>query len=399
TAGLNIITTLNWEFQEVAEKTVADGTRSNKAFDAQNAALTAIDPKTGQILAMVGSADYFATSSYPAGCQEGLDCKFEPKVNAAAYGNGRQPGSAFKPFAYAQAFIKGYTPETTLWDAKTEFNPDCPENATGSDEDQFGEKCYHPENYDGKFRGKITMREALAQSINIPSIKTLYLAGIKETIGLAQNMGITTLNKPLSWYGLSLVLGGGEVRLLDLVSAYSVFANDGLRLLPSPILKIEDERGNIIEENKKTPRRVLESEIARLVNNILSDNESRIPIFGRASPLFIGGYDVAAKTGTTQDFRDGWIIGYSPTLAAGVWVGNNDNSEMKKEPGVVLAGPIWNRFMREALKKFPKEDFPKPDEKDSEKPALEIESSLSNDDPQYQNWQYGIQSWTKNKQP
>lgn len=396
--GLKVYTTLDWQLQETAEDIVRDGVAANKGFNAHNASLVAINPNNGEILALVGSADWSALMSWPENCaasEEG--CLFDPKFNVATLGE-RQPGSAFKPFAYAQAFKKGLFPETILWDVKTEFNPNCTSTAV-QEKDEYGLDCYHPENYDGRFRGPISLRQALAQSINVPSVKVLYLAGLQETINLAQTFGITTLDKSLSWYGLSLVLGGGEVKLLDMVSAYGVFATRGLRVPPVSILKIEDSEGNILEENKKTQKRVLEAQVADLINDILSDNEARAPIFGLRSPLYLPGYQVAVKTGTTQEYKDGWTIGYTPSLTVGVWVGNNNNSPMKKEPGVVLAGPIWNKFMKKALEKYPGQPFQKPDFQ-TEAPISKGEIDLENPlDPQYQNWQEGIQNWLRAKQP
>lgn len=411
--GLKVYTTLDWELQEIAEKAIKEGVEINKNYNAHNAGLVAIDPQTGEILAMVGSKDYFG-ESYPEGCKPGLDCLFEPNVNVTNYGGGRQPGSAFKPFAYASAFKKGLTTEAILWDVKTEFNPDCASSAN-QEKDEYGLDCYHPKNYDDKFKGPITFRQALAQSINVPSVKVLYLAGVQETIKLAKTLGITTLNQPSSWYGLSLVLGGGEVKLLDMVSAYGVFAAEGLKVLPVSILKIEDRQGNILEKNKKTSKRVLEVQISRLINDVLSDNTARAPMFGLQSSLYFKDYQIAVKTGTTQDYRDAWTIGYSPTIAAGVWVGNNDNSSTGEKPGLVLAAPIWHRFMEEALLKFPKKDFEKPESILVEKPVLKGEinqedphsilhyveksnprAEMSQDpeeDPQYLNWEEGIKKW------
>ena len=348
--GLKVYTTLDWHFQEAAEKAVAEGAKRNRAYGGYNASLTAIDPKTGEILAMVGSADWFG-KPYPEGCDltPKVDCLFDPFVNVATYKIGRQPGSAFKPFVYATAFQNGYDDKYIVVDERTDFGI-------------WGDKHYIPENYDGKFRGPVTLRQALAQSLNVPSVNVLLnLAGLPESIETAKKCGITTLNKPSPFYGPSIVLGGGEVKLLDMVSAYGVFAAEGSRIPPVSILKIEDSKGNVIEENKKTPKRVLEIEPARLINDVLSDNESRTPIFGANSAMYFKDYPVAAKTGTTGDFRDGWIIGYTPSIVAGVWVGNNDNTPMNKEPGVVLAGPIWRTFMNEALLKFPKENFTKPE--------------------------------------
>lgn len=400
--GLKVYTSLDWQLQERAEKVVKEGVERNKGFNSHNAALVAINPQTGEILAMVGSKDYFE-EPYPENCTPGLDCQFEPNVNAAMYGGGRQPGSAFKPFAYAVAFQKDLTPDTVIWDVKTEFNPDCSPEAD-QEKDEFDLDCYHPKNYDDEFRGKITPRESLAQSINLPSVKVLYLAGVRETINLAKKMGITTLEQPSSWYGLSLVLGGGEVRLLDLVSAYSVFAAEGLKVSPVFIQKIEDSEGNIIETYKKTQKRVLDPQTARLINDILSDNEARAPMFGLYSPLYFPGYQVAAKTGTTQDYKDAWTVGYTPLVAAGVWAGNNDGSLPEEEPGLILAGVMWNQFMRKALEIYPSQGFTEPEPTKpipTEEPLthsvlhyLREEPDL---DPQYQNWEWPIQSWLENQ--
>jgi len=391
--GLKVYTTLDWGLQQEAEKIVQEGVKSNEGYGAYNASLVALNPQTGEILALVGSADWYATSSYPEGCpgtEEG--CLFDPKFDIATLGE-RQPGSAFKPFAYAEAFKKGLTPETVFWDTKTEFNPNCASTAV-EEKDQYGLDCYHPANYDGKFRGPMSLRNALAQSINIPAVKVLYLAGVKDTIETAKSFGITTLNQPLSWYGLSLVLGGGEVKLLDLTSAYGVFANNGLKSPPVAILKITDSEGNIIEENKKTPQRVLEENIANMINSILSDNEAKVPIFGRYSILNIPGYQMAVKTGTTQEFKDGWTIGYTPSIAVGVWVGNNNGGLMNKEPGVVLAGPIWNKFITKALEAYPSnKTFQEPDLSKNENPLLRGEADLNKDDSQYSNWQAGRDAW------
>jgi len=345
--GLKVYTSLDWELQQSAEKAVKEGAEINKSYHAYNAALVAIDPKTGEILAMVGSKDWFA-DPFPKGCELTLkvDCLFEPYPNVAL--RGRQPGSAFKPFVYATAFKNGYDDKYIVIDEQTNFGI-------------WGGESYIPQNYDGRFRGPVTLRQSLAQSLNVPSVKVLaYLAGLNNSIQTAKDFGITTLTNPASFYGLAIVLGGGEVKLLDMVSGYGVFATEGLAVPPVSILKIEDSKGNIIEENKKNPRRVLDKEPAMLINDILSDNEARTPIFGPSSPMYFKDYQVAAKTGTTQNYRDGWIIGYTPSFVAGVWAGNNDNSSMWKEPGIVVAGPIWRAFMEKVLPKFPKETFNKP---------------------------------------
>lgn len=345
--GLQIITTLDRQLQKIAEEAVSKYAEKNeKLYKAKNAALTAIDPRSGQILAMVGSRDYF-------------DIANEGNFNVATAK--RQPGSAFKPFAYAMALQKGFTDSTVLFDYKTEFNPECSAQ-TNEEKDKYGIDCYHPQNYDGNFRGPVTMRQSLAQSLNIPSVQTLYLAGINDTIDLAQNMGITTLQENRQNFGLSLVLGGAEVKLLDIVSAYGVFANDGIRQTPSFIMRVTDVNGNLLEEYKPKEERVLDQQISRMITDILSDNRSRTPVFGANSSLYFPGRPVAAKTGTTQENRDAWVIGYTPSLASGVWVGNNDNASMTRQgAGISASGPMWHEFMANALKDKPVEDFQLPD--------------------------------------
>ena len=346
--GLKIYTSLDYELQKIAEEAVKKGIERNKNYNAHNAGLVVISPKSGEVLAMtVGTGDYYATPE-PENCQPGKTCLFDPQFNVVTgteKNPGRQPGSALKPFVYATAFEKNYNDKTVVVDEPTNFGI-------------WGGIEYIPQNYDGLFRGPVTLRQGLAQSLNIPSVKVLlYLAGLEDSIKTAQDCGITTL-KPL--FGPSIVLGGKEVNLLEITSAYGVFANDGLQVPPTSVLKIEDQFGNIIEENKKTPKRILESKVVKLINDILSDNEARAPIFGLKSSLYFENAEVAVKTGTTQNYRDGWTIGYTPSLSVGVWVGNNNNAPMSKEPGVVLAGPIFHEFLEKALLKYPKENFPKP---------------------------------------
>jgi membrane peptidoglycan carboxypeptidase len=415
--GLKVYTSLDWELQQEAEKIIKDSVElRNRGLGAYNAALVALNPNNGEILAMVGSADWNATSSLPEGCSPGLNCLFEPKVNVAVFGEGRQPGSAFKPFAYANAFEMGYTPETILWDTLTEFNPECDETGT-QEKDENGMDCYHPFNYDGNFRGPMSLRNALAQSINVPSVKLLYLAGVQETISLAKSFGITTLNQDLSWYGLSLVLGGGEVKLLDMTSAYGVFATRGYGVPPVSILRIEDNEGNIIEENTRSKKRVLSSQTADQINDVLSDNVARTPIFGANSWLYVPGYQTAVKTGTTQGYKDAWTIGYSSNVVVGVWAGNNDGTPADKRPGADLAGPIWHNFILEAMAKYPPQDFIKPEVVTTQKPVVngvvdwqnphEILYYINKDDPlgdaptnpsqdsQYEHWEAALQKWIK----
>jgi len=351
--GYKVYTTLDWELQQAAETAIEDNVERINSHKAHNASLVSIDPRTGEILAMVGSVDWFG-DPYPEGCISGKDCKLDPKLNVSTYRIGRQPGSAFKPFVYVTAFRNGYDTEYTVIDEETNFGV-------------WGDKEYIPRNYDGLFRGEVTLREALAQSLNIPAIKVLLnLSGLQESIDTARRCGISTLKESASFYGPSLVLGGGEVRLIDLVSAYGVFATEGIRYPVVSILRIEDSKGNIIEQKKKTPRKVLDEEATRMLSSVLSDNNARAPMFGYNSSLYFPNYQVAVKTGTTNDYKDAWTIGYTPSISTGVWVGNNDNSPMIK--GVMFSTPIWHQFMETALTKFPKENFtpPKPKEEEEE---------------------------------
>ncbi len=355
--GLIVTTTLDWKWQEEAERLVAEGARKNEELiQAKNMALVAVDPTSGGILAMVGSRDYF-------------DVENDGNFNVATAL--RQPGSAFKPFVYATAFLKGFTPETVLFDVPTEFNPLCapggePRPGSGIDP----QDCYHPANYDERFRGPVSVRQALAQSLNVPSVKLLYLTGIDDSIKTAEALGITTL-KDRSRYGLSLVLGGAEVKLLELTSAYGVFANDGILNPPAAVMKIETASGRVLEEHRPEPRLVLDQRVARMISDVLSDNDARVPVFQPRSSLYFPDVQVAAKTGTTQDYRDAWAVGYTSAVAVGVWAGNNDNTPMRqKGSGVMAAAPIWHEYMAFALRERPSESFTPPEPAGSEKPIL-----------------------------
>ncbi|MBI4101494.1 MAG: transglycosylase domain-containing protein [Candidatus Nealsonbacteria bacterium] len=347
--GLKVYTSLDWDIQQTAEKSVAEGVERNKAYGAYNAGMAAISPKTGEVLALtVGTGDYNA-KSYPEKCVSGISCLFDPKFNVVVgtrENPGRQPGSAFKPFVYATAFKKDYDDKYVVTDEFTDFG-------------RWGDQeHYTPQNFDGLFRGPVTLRQSLAQSLNVPAVKTLLnLAGLEDSVKTAQDLGITTLKPP---YGPSIVLGGWEVRLIEMISAYGVFAAEGLKMPITPILKIEGSNGEVIFQSENTPKRVLDSHAARLVNNILSDNEARTPMFGPRSTLYFPEWQVAAKTGTTQDFRDGWIIGYTPSIVTGVWVGNNNNAPIKKEPGSVVAGPIFHDFLEKTLPRLSSAAFTAP---------------------------------------
>lgn len=343
--GLKVTTTLDYDLQQKAEGIVKKFSLENKQkFNAENAALTAIDPKTGQILVMVGSRDYF-------------DKEINGNFNVTTAH--RQPGSAFKPFVYAAAFNKGFTPETVLFDLPTQFQANCDPKGVPMSPNTKPEDCYMPGNYDDKFVGPITLRNALAQSRNIPSVKILYLTGLKDSLRLAKDMGIENLGGE-NQYGLSLVLGGGEVSLLDITSAYSVFANNGTKNPKTGIIEVQDKDGNIIEKFEQKNIEVMPEETALKISDILSDNVARTPLYGNRSLLYFENYSVAVKTGTTNDYRDAWTVGYSPNITVGAWVGNNNNTSMEKKVAGLIVTPMWRAFMDEALSKFPKEKFKKP---------------------------------------
>jgi len=349
--GLKVITSLDYHLQSIAEDIAAKGALENeKKFNAENVGMVAVDPRSGEILTMVGSRNYF---------DKAIDGNYNIALAL------RQPGSAFKPFVYATAFKKGYNPDTVVYDLKTQFSTACaPDNFSKAD------PCFSPDNYDGVFRGPVSLRNALAQSLNVPAVKTLYLAGLKESLKTARDMGITTLKGP-ERYGLTLVLGGGEVTLLDLTSAYGVFANDGVRFEPHAVLRVEDNQGNVLETYEPSVTEALSPEVARQVTDVLSDNDARSPAFGENSALNFPGRSVAAKTGTTNDYRDAWIVGYTPRIAVGAWAGNNDNSVMQKKVAGFIIAPLWRSFMVEALKGVPEEKFPPaPPIPEDLKPAL-----------------------------
>lgn len=340
--GLHVTTTLDWKLQEQAQKIVAEEVAKAKTLKVSNGAAVAIDPKTGEILVMVGSKDYSATDSGGY------------KFNVATQGL-RQPGSTMKPITYASAFLKGYTPSTLLMDVDTKY----PSGEAAKPE-------YNPKNYDGKFHGPTQLRFALGNSINTIAVKVSALVGIKDVLRVAYDMGLTTLEPTdanLKRFGLSLTLGGGEVTLLDITSAFGVFATEGLRQNPVAIKKVEDAKGLVLFELKTvSPKRVIPDDVSYLVSHILSDNNARKDAFGDRSMLATVGKTVAVKTGTTDDKRDNWTIGYTPSLVVGTWVGNNDNSPMNQAlaSGITGAAPIWNRIMKEALKNKPDEQFARP---------------------------------------
>ncbi len=344
--GLKVYTTLDWQTQQIAQESIKWGVERNKKLaNANNAGMVVQDAKTGQILAMVGSYDYF-------------DVKNQGNFNVCLAK--RQPGSSFKPFVYLESFLKGYRPETIVFDLKTNFD------TTG----EIGRE-YIPRNFDHKYRGPVSLRNALAQSINIPAVKMLYLAGIKDVIKLAKKLGITTLNEP-DRYGLSLVLGGGEVRLLDMVEAYSVFAQNGIKHSQRFILKVEDNDGNVLEEFEDENKEVVDPQKVKILNNILYDNEARTPLYGANNQIQVPGWEIAAKTGTTNNARDAWIFAYTPSYVTGIWAGNNDNSPMEKGgSSIMFVVPIWHHFAEQFLKDKTPEKFERPEpEKPINKPMI-----------------------------
>lgn len=397
--GLKVVTTIDYTIQKQLEDIVKEGAMENtRKFKATNAAAVAIDPRTGQILAMVGSRDFFDT-----------DIPGQYNIATAE----RQPGSSFKPIVYAAAFEKGYTPETVLFDVPTEFSTRC--DPYGNPKAGVQESaCYMPGNYDERFRGPISLRDALAQSLNVPAVKLLYLTGLNSVISLAQKMGLSTIQDPAR-YGLSLVLGGGEVSLLELTNAYGVFANNGIYNPAQGILEVRDGDDTVLEKYSRKEREVLPESVASLVSSVLSDNSAKIPAYGTESPLYFGDRPVASKTGTTNDFRDVWVIGYTPSVVVGMWGGNNDNTPIdKKVAGLVLA-PIWHKAMVAAMGTSSIEYFPNPLPNTSSKPILRgdycsggvhtILASVIKDNPdgpypsnpggdsQYYNWETALQNW------
>jgi len=333
-SGFTIYTTLDPNLQDTAQRIVTEQVAALVANNAHNGALVSIKPSTGEILAMIGSVDFY---------NEAID----GQVNMATSPT-RQPGSSIKPINYVAAFEKGWTPATLIWDVPSEFPP------SGNPNDP--REPYRPVNYDDRFHGPMTVRTALSNSFNVPAVKTLQFVGIYDDpdtpekegmIGMAERLGITSLTR--NDYGLSLTLGGGDVSVIEMTGAFSVFANGGKRVSPVAILKIVDHTGEVVYEYEPQPgEQVIRPEHAYLINSILSDNEARSWMFGRNSALNLS-FQVAAKTGTTNDFRDNWTLGYTPDLATGVWVGNADYTPMINTSGLSGAAPIWSQYMEIAV--------------------------------------------------
>lgn len=328
--GMKIITTLDYDKQKMAEEAINNGVAKIERYGASNAALVSIDPNNGQVLAMVGSRDFFNT-------------EIDGNVNVAD--SLRQPGSSFKPYSYATLLKKKeYSPASILFDLQTDFGGG-----------------YVPRNYDGNFEGPVTIRYALANSLNIPAVKSMSLAGLDNVIRTAEDMGISTLTDR-DRYGLSLVLGSGEVTPLEMAGAYGVFANEGNKHDIKTIMKVYDQANKVIYEyqpEKDTGRDVLDPQIAYEIADILSDNGSRAAHMGTRSSLFFANKDIASKTGTTSSYKDAWTVGFSRNLSTAVWVGNNNSTEMKAgAAGLVVAAPIYHEYMENAVS--PDDKFEEP---------------------------------------
>ncbi len=421
--GLKVITTLNWNLQQAAEQAVAAGAaRNEELYGGNDAALVAQDPQNGQILALVGSRDYF---------DPGIDGKFDMPIQGL-----RQPGSALKPFVYLTAFEKGYNPKSLVFDTQTEFtagDEQCPAIPTPTSD--ANKDCFHPVDFEGTFAGPVTFETALAQSINVPAVRVLYLVGLDDAFKTFQNFGITTLKSEDEWhYGLSVVLGGGEVHMIDLMNAYATLADDGTRHTQSYILRVEDSQGNVLYTPTDAPQQVAPVNMVRTVNQILSDVALRSGLFQASlGETVFPGHEVALKTGTSNDYRDAWTFGYTPDLVVGVWAGNSDNTPMHRQGSSILAAvPIWSNFMGQALTMVSSSDpFPRPDPLPlPSKPLLngelvnvetvgtqtypELHSELywidkSNPlgpapenpyaDPQFYNWEQSVKAWAEKNIP
>ncbi|MDD3774229.1 MAG: transglycosylase domain-containing protein [Patescibacteria group bacterium] len=329
TGGLKVTTSIDLDLQDAAEQAVSEGAANNNAaFGGENASLVSIDPKTGQVLAMVGSANYF-------------DQDIQGQVNVAL--SERQPGSSFKPIVYATLLKDNWSPNSTIFDVETDFGGG-----------------YKPKNYSETTNGPITLKDALGNSLNIPAVKVLALAGMNNVIKTAKDLGINTLTDP-DRYGLSLVLGGAEVRLLELTGAYSAFAQSGKFAKPMAILKVVDDKGKVLEENKPELKQKLAPEIAYEVWDMLSDPWARSITFGNIGTMGLPDRKVGIKTGTTSDWKDAWTIGFTTNLVTGIWAGNADNRPMNGASSAIAATPIWHDYMMRVKDKFPIEDYPRPE--------------------------------------
>lgn len=336
--GLRVTTSLDWQLQERTEEIVAEQIEAVEYLNISNGAAVVLDPQTGQILAMVGSRDYESDE---------IEGKFNVITQAL-----RQPGSAIKPVTYVTGLQRGYTASTLLMDVRTVFP-------------QKGNQDYIPVNYDGSYRGPIQVRYALGNSINVPAVKMLAMVGLESMLDTAEEMGMSTLapsEENLKRLGLATTLGGGEVKPIELGSAYLAFANGGIRREPVGLLKVEDHEGKVLYEYRQLEgKRVLSSGEAFIISDILSDNQARAMTFGQTSGLVIGNRKVAVKTGTTNDMKDNWAVGWMPNALVLSWVGNNDNTPMTRvASGISGATPVWRNIMIEVINKYGYEEFSQP---------------------------------------
>jgi 1A family penicillin-binding protein len=396
TQGLSVRTTLDYdiqkEIQDIAKKYIADyiksGERITRGVDNAklNTGVVVLDTETGQVIAMIGSRDY-------------NDPNIDGKYNIATAL--RQPGSSIKPIVYAQAFENGFDPETYVFDTPTEFNTTCPP----ADGNHREPPCYSPQNYDAAFYGPMTMREALGNSRNIPAVKVLYLVGVNNVVSFAKKLGITSLTDPKR-YGLSLVLGGAEVSLLQLTAAYLPFEQGGIYKKPSVILEIKDKNGKTLENYEDTGYQVMSADTAGKITSILSDNSARSRVFGVNNKMNFPGRDVAVKTGTTNDYKDGWVIGYNTDYVVGAWIGKNDNTQIGQVTASLSIVPMWNQIMTYLMNhkapgilnkeytRNPEVDGPNCDQngfaRDIIFTAITLGTfGLSASDPQIPHWYYG----------
>ncbi len=339
TQGLSVTTTLDYEIQkeiqDISTKYITNYIKTNNTrainIAKLNTGVVVLDTNTGQIIAMIGSRDY-------------SDPEIDGKYNIATAL--RQPGSSIKPIVYGLAFENGLDPETIVFDTPTEFNTSCPP----ADGNHREPPCYSPQNYDSTFYGPITLREALGNSRNIPAVKVLYLVGVNNVVNFAKKLGITSLTDPRR-YGLSLVLGGAEVSLLQLTAAYLPFEQGGMYKKPQGILEIKDKEGNVLEKYEDTSYQVMSEDTAGKITSILSDNGARSRVFGVNNRMNFPGYDVAVKTGTTNDYKDGWAIGYNTNYVVGSWIGKNDNTPIGQVAASISMVPMWNQVMTYLINK------------------------------------------------
>ena len=389
--GKKIRTSIDIEMQEEIEQMVQKfAPEMEENHNAKNIAAVVLASETGEILSMVGSRDFF-------------NGEIDGRVNIIT--SARQPGSTFKPIAYAEAFRKGLTPNTVVYDTRTQFTNYCEKDFLETTKDG----CYSPINYTGRFKGPMSLRDALGQSINIPAVKVLYIAGVSNVINLAKKMGITSLTEKPHHYGLSLVLGGAEVMPIELAQAYSVFANEGV-LIPYTWKP---------DEEKKSEKRVLPKKVTQDITDILFDDAARAPVFGANSSLRIVSPPVAVKTGTTNNARDIWVIGYSPDIVVLVWAGNSDGTLLENDAAGFRLAPLFREIITTASKKYSRQEkyFTKNtdpgevgpnilygiiDTEDPHNILHYIQKSRPTQwqknpeqEPQYEHWEYGVQEWVR----